>query len=143
MKSIFGRHLLIDAYIEDGSLLDNPKILCDVFDELVSNLGMQYLQRPTAIRVDCDPNALQTDDDDGGWSVACQITTSHIALHGWPQRNAFMMDIFSCHDFDVDLAKRLVWDRLGITHANVHDIHRTDPREQLTAGARQDNSVAA
>lgn len=134
MKSISGRHLLIDAYVEDESVLDDPSQLCDLFDELVAALNMEYLQRPTAIRVPCDPAALHSEADDGGWSVACQITTSHITLHGWPQRKAFMMDIFSCHEFDVARAKRIVWDRLGVTQANAHNIHRTDPRDHISSG---------
>lgn len=138
MKSISGRHLIIDAYVADAAVLDDPNQLCNLFDDLVDSLDMEYLQRPTAIRAPCDPAALDTDDDDGGWSVVCQITTSHIALHGWPQRSAFMMDIFSCHDFDVPRAKRIVWDRLGVTQANVHNILRTDPRAQSNA-----NHVAA
>jgi S-adenosylmethionine decarboxylase len=137
MKSISGRHLIIDAYVEDGTVLDDHSKLCDMFDELVKALDMEYLQRPSAIRVPCDPAALDTDDDDGGWSVACQITTSHIALHGWPQRNAFMMDVFSCHDFDVERAQRIIWERLGVTDANVRDLHRSDPRQQAHAQSRK------
>ncbi len=128
MKSISGRHLIIDAYVRDGAVLDDPNRLCDLLDELVETLGMRYLQRPTAIRVPTDAAALATNADDGGWSVICQITTSHIALHGWPQRKAFMMDIFSCLDYDVDAARHLVCERLGVTELNVHDIRRSDPR---------------
>lgn len=133
MKSISGRHLIIDAYVEDAAVLDDPNQLCNLFDELVSALGMEYLQRPTAIRVPVDPAALATDADDGGWSVICQITTSHLALHGWPQRGAFMMDIFSCHDFDVHHAESIVRDRLGVTQARVHNLRRTDPRDTSTS----------
>lgn len=129
MKTIAGRHLIIDAYVRDGSVLENPDALCRMFDVLVDELGMEYLQPPTAMRVPTDPARLETDDDDGGWSVICQITTSHIALHGWPLRKAVMMDVFSCHDFDVDRAKAVIWEHLGVTDANVLDVTRTDPRQ--------------
>jgi S-adenosylmethionine decarboxylase len=130
MKHIEGRHLIIDAYVRDGSVLENPDALCHMFDALVDELGMEYLQRPAAYRVPTKPERLQNDEDDGGWSVICQITTSHIALHGWPLREAFMMDVFSCHDFDVEAAQRIIWEHLGVTEANVRDVHRTDPRQQ-------------
>jgi len=126
MKTIAGLHLLIDGYVRDGNIL-NPDTLTSLFDRLVENLGMQYLQRPTAMRVTMDPDKLQTHEDEGGWSVICQITTSHISLHGWPMRGAFMMDIFSCLDFDADKARSVVKEALDVTHWNVQEIRRRDP----------------
>jgi S-adenosylmethionine decarboxylase len=127
MKTISGLHLLMDGYVRDGQTL-NPDTICTVFDRLVETLKMQYLQRPTAIRVPIEPDKLHTDDDEGGWSVICQITTSHIALHGWPLRGAFMMDIFSCRDFDAEAAQKVVTELLGVTEAKVQLIERRDPR---------------
>lgn len=89
---------------------------------------MQYLQKPMAIRVPIDPNKLQSDEDEGGWSVICQITTSHISLHSWPMRGAFMMDIFSCCSFDPQAARRVVEETLGVTECQIHLIERQDPR---------------
>ena len=127
MRKISGRHLLVDGYVRDGNSL-NPDTICGLFDRLVAALGMKYLQPPTAIRVPLDPDKLESGDDEGGWSVICQITTSHIALHGWPLRGAFMMDIFSCRDFDSSRAIELVTEALGVTTSNVQEIRRTDPR---------------
>lgn len=127
MKKISGLHLLIDGYVKDGKTL-NPDTICTLFDRLVDTLKMQYLQRPTAIRVPIEPEKLNSEEDEGGWSVICQITTSHIALHGWPMRGAFMMDIFSCRTFDAEAAKRLVHELLGVTTSNVQLIERMDPR---------------
>jgi S-adenosylmethionine decarboxylase len=127
MNKISGKHLLIDGYVRDGKIL-NPDSICTVFDRLVDTLEMQYLQRPTAIRVPIDPDKLNSKEDEGGWSVICQITTSHIALHGWPLRGAFMMDIFSCRDFNATAAERVVRDHLDVTEAKVQVILRDDPR---------------
>ena len=127
MKQIAGLHLLIDGYVRDGNIL-NPETLTNLFDGLVEALDMEYLQRPTALRVPLDPDKLETDDDEGGWSVICQITTSHISLHGWPMRGAFMMDIFSCCDFDPEQAKAVVRQALDVQQWNVTEVRRTDPR---------------
>lgn len=135
MKKIAGRHLIIDAYVKDGTVLNQPEKICDLFDELVKALDMEYLQRPAAYRVPITPTNLATDEDDGGWSVICQITTSHIALHGWPLRRAVMLDVFSCVEFDAERAKQIIWDRLEITEATVRNIARTDPRESRAAQA--------
>jgi len=59
--------------------------------------------------------------------VVCQITTSHISLHGWPLRGAFMMDIFSCKDFDAEAALALVKEGLGVVNWNVTRVDRVDP----------------
>ena len=127
MKKIAGTHLLIDGYVRDGQIL-NPDTLCSLFDRLVDTLGMQYLQRPQAIRVPMDPDKLASDEDEGGWSVICQITTSHISLHGWPMRGAFMMDVFSCREFDPEAARRVVIETLQVTDARVQVVERLDPR---------------
>ena len=127
MRTISGKHLLIDGYVRDGTSL-NPDTICTLFDRLVETLQMEYLQRPTAIRVPMDPNKIDSEDDEGGWSVICQITTSHIALHGWPMRGAFMMDIFSCKEFDATGAQATVAELLGVTESHVQVIQRTDPR---------------
>ena len=127
MKKISGLHLLINGYVRDGKTL-NPDTVCTLFDQLVEALNMKYLQPPTAIRVPLDPERLATDEDEGGWSVICQITTSHIALHGWPMRGAFMMDIFSCRPFEAERARALVREVLDVTEWNVQTIERTDPR---------------
>lgn len=127
MKKISGTHLLIDGYVRDGKTL-NPDTICTLFDRLVETLDMQYLQRPTAIRVPIDPGKLATEEDEGGWSVICQITTSHIALHGWPMRGAFMMDIFSCREFDPQAARGVVLEHLDVTESRFQVIERLDPR---------------
>jgi S-adenosylmethionine decarboxylase len=127
MNKISGTHLLVDGYVRDGKTL-NPDTICTLFDKLVGALKMEYLQRPTAIRVPIDPDKLDSSEDEGGWSVICQITTSHIALHGWPMRGAFMMDIFSCREFDPDAAKRVVIETLDVTESQAQVIQRSDPR---------------
>ena len=127
MKKIAGTHLLIDGYVRDGKTL-NPDTICTLFDRLVQTLDMQYLQRPTAIRVPMDPDKLTSNEDEGGWSVICQITTSHIALHGWPMRGAFMMDIFSCREFEPEAARSVVHEVLDVTEARHQVIQRSDPR---------------
>ncbi|MFH1130873.1 MAG: S-adenosylmethionine decarboxylase [Pseudomonadota bacterium] len=127
MEKIAGLHLLIDGYVRDGKTL-NPDTICTLFDNLVETLHMQYLQPPTAVRVPFDPKKINTPEDEGGWSVICQITTSHISLHSWPMRGAFMMDIFSCCDFDAKAAQKQIVEGLDVVESKVQVIHRQDPR---------------
>lgn len=126
MNKISGTHLIIDGYVRDGQTL-NPDTICSMFDAIVDTLNMRYLQRPVAMRVPIDPSLLNTDEDEGGWSVICQITTSHITLHGWPMRGAFMMDIFSCREFNVTSAWNVVKEYLGVKDKNITLVDRKDP----------------
>lgn len=135
MKKIAGLHLLIDGYVSDGNIL-NPDSITSLFDRLVEKLRMEYLQRPTALLVPMTVEKLQTSEDEGGWSVICQITTSHISLHGWPLRGAFMMDIFSCRGFDPLVAETIVRQTLGTTELNVQLVERRDPRQDRPAASQ-------
>jgi S-adenosylmethionine decarboxylase len=126
MNKISGTHLIIDGHVADAASLD-PENIVDLFDGLVESLGMKYLTPPQATRVKIKPENLGNGEDDGGWSVFAQITTSHIALHGWPLRKAFMMDIFSCKPFDVPEARRLVNKSLDVTAWHCQDFAREEP----------------
>ena len=127
MRRISGLHLLVDGFVRDPVTLE-PGNICDLFDKLVDALNMKYLMHPVAMRVPLDPNKLQTDDDEGGWSVICQITTSHLSLHGWPARGAFMLDAFSCCQFNTEKAKQIIYNHLGVSEANVQVITRSGPK---------------
>ena len=121
MIEIRGLHLTMDGFVRSSESLQ-PQHITQVFDELVEALGMQYLQAPLAAFVPSREERLQTEEDEGGWSVFAQITTSHIAIHCWPARKAFMLDVFSCKTFDGHKAKRLLHERLNVTTA-VTEIH--------------------
>lgn len=95
--------------------------------KLVKALEMKMLGKPVSHWVPTDPSKLDTDEDDGGWSIFVQITTSHIAVHAWPLRRAFMMDIFSCKPFSLSRAELLVKEELGVERdrCSVHYIDRS------------------
>lgn len=131
MRTISGQHLLIDGYVSDEKSL-HPETIIPMFDALVECLGMQYLQRPMAFYVPVDPGKIESSHDDGGWSVSCQITTSHISIHTWPARKAFMMDVFSCRDFESNTAKCCIDNMLGVSHAVTKLVSRSGPNLDLT-----------
>jgi S-adenosylmethionine decarboxylase len=127
MRDISGKHLLMDGFVHDASKLE-PAHVMKLFDILVSALGMKYLLRPIAMRVEPNATKVNSDEDDGGWSVMAMITTSHLSIHCWPLRRAFMLDIFSCRDFDATKARILVFEWLGVDKAASHTVDRMGPR---------------
>jgi S-adenosylmethionine decarboxylase len=123
MKNVGGRHLIIDGFVRDASTL-NPTYIKEMFDVLVDTLGMVYLHRPMVFEVPIEINKIETEEDEGGWSVFAQITTSHIAIHTWPARKAFSMDVYSCKDYDANTAGVLIWRTLGIDNCVIYNIWR-------------------
>jgi len=126
MQQIHGTHLLVDGYVSTRKILTVPHIN-DMFDELVSTLNMRYLTDVQAVEVPINKDKLRGSQDEGGFSVYCQITTSHMSAHVWPLRKAVMLDIFSCVPFDFDQAFKVVDKYLKFKYYAVHTIERKDP----------------
>lgn len=133
MRAIKGIHLTMDGYVGCEEVFSQPFVF-ELFYRLVEALSMTILTEPVAKEVPSNYTKLNSDEDEGGVSYFCMITTSHISLHIWPLRKAFMMDIFSCVPFDVDKAKNLVIDSFGVTHFNSHVLFRSDPKSEAKLG---------
>lgn len=50
------------------------------------------------------------------------LSTSHIAIHTWPLRNEFHLDIYSCRDFDKDIIVYFIIDTFSTTDIKVSDL---------------------
>jgi len=128
MRQLHGWHLLFDGYTHKAESLGAERIQA-LFDNLVKTLKMRYLGEPTCRRVELDPGKLNTDEDEGGYSYIAPITTSHIAIHCWPLRKAFMLDIFSCKKYDMDKAVRAICIGLDVRKYEIRCIERYGPIE--------------
>jgi len=124
---IHGLHLIVDGYVKNSNVF-NPLKLHWLFDKLVENLEMKYLIEPIIKEVPLEPDKLISEQDEGGISCICMITTSHISLHAWPLRNAFMMDIFSCKNFNHKVAEQIIQEVLDIDELHTELIVRKDPK---------------
>ena len=126
MRQIAGTHLIVDGYVKNSAVF-SPSTMLKMFDLLVESLGMQYLTRPLITPVELEPDKLATDDDEGGTSYFCQITTSHIAAHTWELRRAIMLDVFSCKPFDTEIAFDVLNQHLDFEHYCIRVVDRADP----------------
>ncbi len=129
MKNVFasGWHMIVDAVVDDARALSDVGALREFLRDLTGVLRMQILVEPQAHEVPLQPDALATDDDEGGITGFCVITTSHIAIHTWPLRHKFSMDVFSCKPFERDAALDFIVSRLGVRTASMTWIDRTWP----------------
>lgn len=126
MQKISGTHLIVDGYVKDPNVFSESNML-QLFDKLVESLDMQYLTPPMVTPVELEPEKLETDDDEGGVSYFCQITTSHIAAHTWELRGAIMLDVFSCKPFDFSKAFAVLDKHLGFEYYDARVVDRADP----------------
>lgn len=59
-----------------------------------------------------------------GYSGFVMLAESHISIHTFPDSEYVFIDIFSCREFDVDKAKKMLTDFFGAKKARVHLVHR-------------------
>lgn len=124
-----GWHLILDAHVEPGKadLLKSGDFIKQVILGLVKLLGMKVLAGPEVHEVPVDRSKLWSEEDEGGITAMCVITTSHISIHTWPVRHRFSMDIFSCKPFDKDAAEDYIKAQFHVTSRWRHDINRIWP----------------
>jgi len=79
-------------FSRDAVLLKNH------FCKLAKDVGMRVLE----CRVIDATNLPDAKPDEGGLSVSCIISTSHLCAHFWPERGEFICELASCREFDRD-----------------------------------------
>jgi len=122
-----GRHLLVDAFCNNIELLDSAEGLRQLLNELVLAVDMKLLLPAQTIRVELQPNKIDSDQDDGGITGFAILSTSHISVHTWPLTKRFSFDLFSCHDYDYDKLLAFLDTAFEITGKVVHNIVRESP----------------
>jgi S-adenosylmethionine decarboxylase len=92
--------------------------------DLVEALGMRCLGPAHTYEVEEEIEKLGVEpfEDEGGVTGVCVLSTSHCTVHTWPLRSFFVMDVYSCRDFDVDVVRAIVRDRLGAQRLRITDL---------------------
>jgi hypothetical protein len=106
---IIGRHIKAIGIGDPGRLRCASDIR-GLLGDLVAALEMRSLGPPHIYEVeenirllDCEPFA-----DEGGVTGIVVLSTSHCAIHTWPLRSQFVLDVFSCRKFDPAIVATLV-----------------------------------
>jgi S-adenosylmethionine decarboxylase len=92
--------------------------------DLIDVLGMRILGEPHMYEVETEIAKLGVEpfEDEGGVTGICVLSTSHCSIHTWPLRPFFVMDVYSCRDFDTTAVETLLGDRLGAYDLQVTDV---------------------
>lgn len=107
---IEGRHVKFLGHGCDPAKLGNVEHVKATITALVEACGMRALGLH-AYDVDIEIAKLRAEpfEDEGGITVVGVLSTSHAAIHTWPARGFFVLDVYSCRDFDPDAVRRLLF----------------------------------
>jgi S-adenosylmethionine decarboxylase len=106
-------HLTVDLSGCPAEKLGDVALIFNLLEELPAQLGMTQISTPSVFRY--------TGKDAGEWGVTgvVLVEDSHISIHTFPERGRAFIDIFSCRDFDTDLAKARL---LEVFNARDHEL---------------------
>lgn len=107
----------------DAKLLADVGLIHTFMTRLIKDLGMTALgyhmyDVPIAVR----RLGQEVEADEGGVSALCVLSTSHAALHTWPEEGAATFDVHSCRDFDPSVVDRLIADVFQTTDVEMYDM---------------------
>jgi S-adenosylmethionine/arginine decarboxylase-like enzyme len=107
-----------------SSRLGSTKSVEAMLRELVDLLGMRLLGAPHLYEVETEIAKLGVEpfEDEGGVTGICVLSTSHCSIHTWPLRPFFVMDVYSCRDFDPALVEQHLAKSLGAYDVQVTDV---------------------
>lgn len=117
-----GRHVKVLGR-GDAARLGHGATVETMLRELVDLLGMRLLGAPHLYEVEAEIAKLGVEpfEDEGGVTGICVLSTSHCSIHTWPLRPFFVMDVYSCRDFDAALVEQHLAKSLG-----AYDVQMTD-----------------
>jgi S-adenosylmethionine decarboxylase len=118
-----GRHIKVLGR-GAADLLGNAKNVEGMLRELIDILGMRILGTPHMYEVETEIAKLGVEpfEDEGGVTGVCVLSTSHCAIHTWPLRPYFVMDVFSCRDFDPAQVEQHLATKLGAYDLQITDL---------------------
>src|SRR3954463_2770248 len=109
-----GRHIKVLGR-GSPSRMGDVKTAENMLVDLIDGLGMRILGEPHMYEVETEIAKLGVEpfEDEGGVTGVCVLSTSHCAIHTWPLRPFFVMDVYSCRDFDAAQVEGHLAARLG------------------------------
>ena len=117
------KHLKVLGRQARAEVLGDAKAIEALVVELVDAVGMRILAPPHVHDVELDITKMGKEpfEDEGGVSVlgasvfigyGC-LSTSHLAIHTWPLRGEYHLDIYSCREYSDEPIVQLLRQRLG------------------------------
>jgi deoxyhypusine synthase len=105
---LFGPHLMIDGSKCNTQKLADRNLIEQILNDYPRAIGMTKIGGPYMFEYQAP------DPEYSGISGLVVIAESHIAIHTFPELDYFTMDIFSCRNFDHELAIQYIKDALDV-----------------------------
>ena len=115
----FGPHLMVDGYQANYEVLSSVEAITNFLDELPKEIGMTKIMPPYVFKYDGGDKP-----EDWGVSGFVIIAESHISIHTFPEKEYFSLDIFSCKDFDMDKAVRIIKEYFNTDNLEIRTTNR-------------------
>ena len=118
-----GRHIKVLGR-GSPSRMGDAKTVENMLVDLIDVLGMRILDKAHMYEVETEIAKLGVEpfEDEGGVTGVCVLSTSHCSIHTWPLRPFFVMDVYSCRDFEAaDVEMHLVG-ALGAYDVQITDV---------------------
>ena len=128
-------HLVMDGYGANPQKLQDEPLVFELLNEYPDAIGMTKISEPFVYRY-----TEGRVPKDWGVSGFVLIAESHISVHTFPDRGYLNVDIFSCKEFDADLAIQELRGRFGITDVRTQVIDRG--LDQLAAATAEPEQAA-
>jgi len=92
-------------------------------NHLVEALGMRKLGcQVFDVELDIKKKGKIPFEDEGGVTAVVILSTSHAAIHTWPLRQCFELDVYSCRDFEPGVVLEMVQAYFGDGISNYTDV---------------------
>lgn len=105
---MFGPHLIIDGSKCDTAKLGDRLLIERILTDFPRAIGMTRIGGPYMFEYQAPDPAYS------GVSGLVVIAESHIAIHTFPDLDYFTMDIFSCKNFDHEIAINYIREKLSV-----------------------------
>jgi S-adenosylmethionine decarboxylase len=125
----FGVHFTLDGYGGSPEKLNDPKLMDQIFRELLDLLGMEKLTEPVVKYA--EPRNIK---DSGGYSGFVMIVESHISIHTFPKKRFVSIDAYTCkNDMDRKTIEKYFRDAYDLQETEVQFFKRGQkfPKEDL------------
>jgi S-adenosylmethionine decarboxylase len=140
-----GRHVKIVGKANPEALRSVERVQ-SLVETMIDRLGMRLLDKTHMYEVEEEIAKLGVEpfEDEGGVTGVGVLSTSHCAIHTWPLRAHFVMDVYSCRDFEVVDAVRAIEEIVGAYAMRVTDLtYSLEPLEEDDAASEASVGLTA
>lgn len=106
-----------------AKLLSEPGKISEFLRQLIKDLKMTSLGShvydvPIAVK----RLGQELEHDEGGITGVTILSTSHAAIHTWPEEGAATFDVHSCRDFELKTVEKLIRKMFETDDVEIYDL---------------------